>query len=199
MHLSLFSRLTIGYLVIFLMVAVASASAVLQLRYFRDLTESILNIDNRMLDHEKILTDLLLSQSRAEQKFIITRDESLVSAICPARRSEFEARLQSAPGFGRSGRSLDREGAFSANSEPLQQLVEDEARWVRTKKNYPQAQFKQDKDNLVDAHLLDELRALARQSTTMTTRKLRSWPPLRPTSPVKPRSSLPRAVYWPSS
>ena len=52
MHLSLFSRLTIGYLVIFLVVAMASASAVLQLRYFRDLTASILNIDNRMLPRE---------------------------------------------------------------------------------------------------------------------------------------------------
>ena len=50
MRLSLFSRLTIGYLVIFLVVAMASASAVLELRYFRDLTESILNIDNRMSD-----------------------------------------------------------------------------------------------------------------------------------------------------
>ena len=64
MRLSLFSRLAIGYLVIFLMVALASASAVLELRYFRDLTASILNVDNRMLDHEKILADLLLAQSR---------------------------------------------------------------------------------------------------------------------------------------
>jgi len=75
-RLSLFSRLTIGYLVIFLVVAMASASAVLELRYFRDLTESILNIDNRMLDHEKMLADSVLAQSRAEQKFIITRDET---------------------------------------------------------------------------------------------------------------------------
>src|SRR4029078_13451230 len=75
-RLSLFSRLTIGYLVIFLVVAMASASAVLELRYFRDLTDASLNIDKRMLDHEKMLADSVLAQSRAEQKFIITRDET---------------------------------------------------------------------------------------------------------------------------
>ena len=64
MRLSLFSRLTIGYLAIFLIVALASASAVLHLRHFRELTESILNVDNRILDHEKMLADSLLAQSR---------------------------------------------------------------------------------------------------------------------------------------
>jgi hypothetical protein len=128
-HLSLFSRLTIGYLVIFLVVAMASASAVLQLRYFRDLTESILNIDNRMLDHEKILADLLLAQSRAEQKFIITRDETWYQQFVRLK-SEFDGRLQSAlalndPAAASILKTIQRD------SERYQQLVEDEARLVR--------------------------------------------------------------------
>src|SRR4029078_3799582 len=73
----------------------ASASAVLELRYFRDLTESILNIDNRMLDHEKMLADSVLAQSRAEQKFIITRDETWYQQFVRLK-SEFDSGLQSA-------------------------------------------------------------------------------------------------------
>ena len=92
MRLSLFSRLTIGYLAIFLIVALASASAVLQLRHFRELTESILNVDNRILDHEKMLADSLLAQSRAEQKFIITRDETWYQQFMHLK-DDFDARL----------------------------------------------------------------------------------------------------------
>ncbi len=81
MHLSLFSRLTIGYLAIFAIVAAASTYAIVELTDFGNQAESILRIDNRVLDHEKFLTDLLLAQSRAEQKFVITPRRGLVSAI----------------------------------------------------------------------------------------------------------------------
>ena len=151
MRLSLFSRLAIGYLVIFLMVALASASAVLELRYFRDLTASILNVDNRMLDHEKILADLLLAQSRAEQKFTITRDETWYQEFARLK-SEFDARLQSAFALNDPGAA----GILNAIQRDFQRyhdLVEDEARLVRGNKRYAQAQYKSDKDVLVDALL----------------------------------------------
>ena len=66
MRLSLFSRLSIGYLAIFLIVAVASSYAIVQLDFFRGLTQSILTVDNRLLDYQKSLGELLLAQSRAE-------------------------------------------------------------------------------------------------------------------------------------
>lgn len=95
MRLSLFSRLTLGYLTIFLIVALASGYAVLQLRDVRHLTESILKVDTRLLDHEKTLADLLLAQSRAEQKFAITKDEAWYLQFVRLK-IDFEGRLQSA-------------------------------------------------------------------------------------------------------
>ena len=95
MRLSLFSRLTLGYLAIFLMVAAVSSYAILTLRHFGALTESILQVDNRMLDHEKVLADLLLGQSRAEQKFVITKDEVWYLQFVRAK-NDFEARMKSA-------------------------------------------------------------------------------------------------------
>src|SRR6202008_487705 len=76
-RISLFARLTFGYLVIFFLVAGVSAFAILQLSQFNRVTASILEIDNRILDSEKSLADLLLSQSRYESKFVIAKDESL--------------------------------------------------------------------------------------------------------------------------
>ena len=95
MRLTLFSRLAIGYLAIFLIVAFASAYVVLQLRRFHELTESILNVDNRILDHEKMFADLLLAQSRAEQKFTITRDETWYQQFV-SLKTDFDRQLESA-------------------------------------------------------------------------------------------------------
>lgn len=165
MRLSLFSRLTIGYLAIFLIVALASAYAVFQLRYFRDLTESILNVDNRILDHEKMLADLLLAQSRAEQKFVITRDETFYLQFVRLK-IDFEGRLESAFAL-QDPVATPVLRRISRDFRAYDVLVEEEARLVRTKKPYSQAQYKQDKDNLIDDMLaaFEKLRMNQQQLT----------------------------------
>jgi two-component system, NtrC family, sensor histidine kinase GlrK len=164
-RLSLFSRLTFGYLAIFLAVALAGAHAVLQLRDFRRLTESILKVDNRILDHEKTLADLLLAQSRAEQKFAITRDETWYLQFVRLK-IEFEGHLESAlqlqdaaatPILQRIGRDFRR----------YDEIVGNEVRLVRAGKPYQWAQFKQDKDALIDSMLgsFERLRVNQQQLT----------------------------------
>jgi two-component system sensor histidine kinase GlrK len=152
-------------LTIFLIVALASAYAVLQLREFRDLTQSILKVDTRLLDHEKNLADLLLAQSRAEQKFAITKDEAWYLQFVRLK-IDFEGRLQSA--F-----NLQDEAAnpilqqIASVFRRYDELVAEEARLVRSKKPYPQAQYKQEKDTLVDAILaaLEKIRMNQQQLT----------------------------------
>ena len=165
MRLSLFSRLTIGYLAIFLIVAMASAYAVLQLRSFRDLTQSILKVDNRILDHEKTLADLLLAQSRAEQKFAITRDEAWYLQFVRLK-IDFEGRLESAFALEDPAAApvLRR---IAQDFRSYDEIVDEEARLVRAKKPYPQAQYKQGKDDLIDAMLasFEELRSNQQQLT----------------------------------
>jgi two-component system sensor histidine kinase GlrK len=164
-RLSLFSRLTIDYLAIFLIVALASAYAVLQLREFRDLTESILKVDTRLLDHEKNLADLLLAQSRAEQKFTITKDEAWYLQFVRLK-IEFESGLQSA--FNLQDDAANPILQQIANVfRRYEELVAEEARLVRSKKPYPQAQYKQDKDALVDSILaaLEKIRMNQQQLT----------------------------------
>jgi len=150
-RLSLFSRLTLGYLAIFLMVAGASSYAILMLRYVGELTESILQVDNRILEHEKVLADLLLGQSRAEQKFVITKDEVWQLQFMRLK-NDFEARMKSALALRDSSVKpiLD---VIERNSRSYWGLVEGEARVVRTRKPYPARQYKRDKDALVDSML----------------------------------------------
>jgi two-component system sensor histidine kinase GlrK len=164
-RLSLFSRLTLGYLTIFLIVALASGYAVLQLRDVRNLTESILKVDTRILDHEKSLAELLLAQSRAEQKFTITKDEAWNLQFVRLK-IDFEDRLQSALALENFAATpiLRQVGNYFRRYD---ELVTVEARLVRANKPYPQAQYKQDKDALINSMLaaFERLRVNQQQLT----------------------------------
>jgi two-component system, NtrC family, sensor histidine kinase GlrK len=165
MRLSLFSRLALGYLAIFLMVTAVSAYAVLQLHRFDELTDSVLKVDNRILDYEKILADLLLSQSRYEQKFAISRDEALYSEFLSLRH-DFNLQLATAIAVGDSaaGALLSKVQQDYRNYE---ELVIKEAGFLRVKKAYPQTQFKQEKDAIVDRILLSLEKLRAEQQDAM--------------------------------
>jgi len=162
-RLSLFTRLSLGYLAIFLIVAAASAYAILGLRHFGALTESILSVDNRILDDEKFLVDLLLGQSRAEQKYVITKDQAWFIQYT-RQKNDFEAHM-------RSVLALDNAAAspvlktIEENYRRYTALVDDEGRLVRANRPYPQSKYKQDKDALIDAMLnaFEKLRANQQQ------------------------------------
>ena len=147
------------------MVAAASSYAILMLRHVGGLTESILQVDNRILDHEKVLADLLLGQSRAEQKFVITRDE--VWHLQFVRfKDDFEARMESALAL-RDTAVKPLLEIIERNYHNYLALVESEAGHVRSRKAYPAARYKQDKDALVDSLLnsFEKLRASQQQAT----------------------------------
>jgi len=77
MKLSIFSRMMIGYIALFALLIAVSSYAVVKIRKFNKLTQQILLIDSRILQHGKKMTDSILSQSRFERKFILTRDRAL--------------------------------------------------------------------------------------------------------------------------
>ena len=151
MRLSLFARLILGYLAIFVIVAAASVYAILTLRQLGARTAAILTVDNRMLEHEKALADLLLGQSRVEQKFIITRDEAWYLQFVRLK-VDFEARLENALALG-DGMAAPILSSVRQDYLSYVSLVDGESRYVRTHKAYSQARYKQDKDALVDGIL----------------------------------------------
>lgn len=164
MRLSLFSRLTLGYLAIFLLVAAAGAYVIVTLRHFSELTDSILKVDNRILDHERILADLLLGQSRAEQKFVITKDEMWYLQFVRFK-NDFEARMKTALELPSSG-SHPVLTVIDQNYRRYVALVEEEGRFVRTRRSYTEGRFKQNKDLLIDSMLtsFEKLRGSQQQA-----------------------------------
>jgi len=164
-RLSLFSRLSIGYLALFLIVTAASSYAIVQLGYLGSLTQSILYIDNRTLDYQKALGELLLAQSRAEQQFVITKDESWFSQFIH-QKMDFEAQIGSAL-------ALDNPWAkpilrkIQRDYLRYQEIVNREAQLVLANTRYAQLQFKRDKDKLVDGMLdaLEKMRVHQQQLT----------------------------------
>lgn len=162
--MSLFARLTAGYLVIFLMVAAVSSYAILMLRHFGELTESILKVDNRILDHERVLADLLLGQSRAEQKFVITRDEAWYLQFVRLK-NDFIERIENAVALDQADATPILE-VIQTQYRRFADLVDDEAGYVRRNRAYPQARYQQDKNALVDAmlNLFEQLRASQQQT-----------------------------------
>ena len=165
MRLSLFSRLTLGYLAIFALVTTISVYAVSQLYRFNRLTRSILTVDNSMLELEKTLSDSLLSQSRYEQRFVLTKDEALFEQFLRLN-ADFKMQLDRALALG-DGAAQSLLQRIEADYRGYQEMIAGEAGLLRGRKNYPQARYKQEKDAKLDGMLtaLEKLRLGQRQET----------------------------------
>lgn len=74
MQLTIFSRLTLGFLAILLIMGAVTAYTVLKLYRLNNETGAIITIDGRLLDIKKNLTDSIISQFEYEKKYIITKD-----------------------------------------------------------------------------------------------------------------------------
>ena len=172
MRLSLFSRLALGYFAIFLLVTAVSVYAILQLHRFNELTDSVLKVDNRILDYERVLADLLLSLSRYEQKFAITKDEILYKQFLSLRQ-DFDLQLTTAMGLGDAGAKVLLT-SVREDYQSYEALVAEESRLLRDNRPYSQAEFKQEKDKIIDRMLtsLQKLKADQQQATHVKVQQL---------------------------
>lgn len=151
-RMSLFTRLTLGYLAIFLLVATVSAYAIFQLHQFNEATQAVLAVDNRILDYEKILADLLFSQSRYEQKFTISQDPTLHREFLRLKE-EFNLQLEKALAL-RDPMAATVLGSIKEDFRRYEGLVLKEVDLLKANRAYSQEQYKEQKDHLLDRMLL---------------------------------------------
>ncbi|MDZ4341987.1 MAG: HAMP domain-containing sensor histidine kinase [Candidatus Binatia bacterium] len=165
MRLSLFSRLTLGYLTIFVLVTAVSAYAIHQLRRFDTLTRSILSIDNRLLDLQKVLSDKLDTQSRFEQNFVLTKKEAEFEQFLRLKE-DFEAQLNQANALADAA-AQNLLSQIQRDYQSYQELVAEEVQLIRAKKVYTQTEYKQAKDQFIDTiqASLNEIKANQQQAT----------------------------------
>jgi two-component system sensor histidine kinase GlrK len=159
MKLTLFSRLMIGHLVIFILVMIVGAYAILKLHQFNKGIRYILNIDNRVLDYEKELTDSLLSQLRYERKFTITKDLVFYNQFL-SEKAEFDKFLNEI--FLLIGDTLEKKdylGKVKTYYVRYQSLAEEEIEHVRMNRSYPKNWHEQEIKKNADG-ILEELKRL---------------------------------------
>jgi two-component system sensor histidine kinase GlrK len=172
MRLTLFSRVVIGYLTIFILVLGASVYAIDQLRRLNAITRSVLETDNRILDYEAKLADTLLEEIRYERKFLITHDDTLYDQFL-LFKNDFEQYLEEA-NFIADSRVTPLLKMVKEYHQSYQDLFNKEIQYVRADQGYPEAQYKQDKAKAQDGIMaeLEKVRAYGQQSTYSKVRKL---------------------------
>ncbi|NWF55106.1 MAG: HAMP domain-containing protein, partial [Syntrophaceae bacterium] len=171
MRLTIFSRLIYGYLVVFLLIFAVSVYMIYQLAQFETITHSILEVDHRMEDGGKKLTDSLLSQMRFEKKFMVVRDEALYEQFLLAR-DDFQKYLEEVMRFADTPLQKELLGTVKVRHQAYQALVAEEAAQVRANQPYPLSGFVLEKEKMAD-RLLEHLQTLAVHSQQNTLGKIK--------------------------
>ncbi len=159
MRISIFRRLILGYLFILAAVLAMGFFALYELQQFDKTTRSILNVDYKVIEFKKKLTDSLLSQMRYEGKYMVSKDPLLFQQFLLAR-SEFRGYLENVIGMMQEDSQKDLLSRAKAEYEAYQNLVEQEAQLVDSGARYSATVYKRAKEHVVDG-ILDELSVLA--------------------------------------
>ncbi|MBN2516770.1 MAG: HAMP domain-containing histidine kinase [Deltaproteobacteria bacterium] len=171
MKITIFSRLAIGYIIILSMVVFSSIYELYQLSKVNEVTRSVLEIDNRILDLQKKLTDSLLSLMRYEKKYIVLEDDSLHERFLLAT-ADFKKDLQRTFSLKISPevqQILKRVERFHAM---YHSLVVEEFQNIKNKKSYDTKRYDLEKEDTINK-VFDDLKKLEEFSRRDTYNKIK--------------------------
>jgi len=162
---SIFFRLMIGYVVVLALATGVSVYAILQLGQMRDVTHSIILVDNPFLDLHNKLSDDLLSETRYDKKYTILRDKALHDNFLAAR-AQFEEHLDEAARIADTAEMRAVILRVLGFHRFYQALFSEEAGYILSGKKYDVARFNDEKEKAVDALMgeLMQVRVLSQQS-----------------------------------
>jgi two-component system sensor histidine kinase GlrK len=165
MKMTIFSRLFIGFAIIFLLVGAVGVYSIFRLHQLSQVTHSILN-DNRVINQSDKVTDALLSEIRYEKKFVFIKDDTLYGHFLLAK-GDFEKNIDQIGDMTDSKELLNLVSKIKKTHERYQALFEREVDYLKKGEAYPEQNFKDEKEETVDAAMeqLKELRISAQQET----------------------------------
>jgi len=170
MKLTIFSRLVIGYLVIFILVLVLSGYVVVRIYQFNVVTQSVLMTNNRMMENAKKLTDAILSQVRNERKFIISKDKAFYNQFLNFKK-DFERYLEEALSISETSEMKNFLVATQASYRRYQSLLEEQLKYLEANQPYSQGWYRQEKDKFSDS-IIEELEKLQTHIQLNTNEKI---------------------------
>ncbi|RJQ18914.1 MAG: sensor histidine kinase [Nitrospiraceae bacterium] len=173
MRLTIFSRLVIGYLAIFVLAMTVSIYAIMQLHRLENVTRSILMVDNRLIDYEQKLSDTILSLMRYEKKFLVIRDEGLYNQFLAAK-DDFDKYLGGMMNITDVPRIKVLLMEIRQDSQRYRSLFEEEVKYLRSGRQYPAEKYKEEKETTVTGIMtgLKKLRVFNQQNTFDRVKKL---------------------------
>jgi len=171
MKFTIFTKLVAGYLVIFLLVIVVGIYVAVQLQRLEGATNSILSIDNRMLNYNKKLTDTLLSQVQYEKKFLIMKDNDFYDRFVTAEK-DFDQNFKELISISDSpqdGSLLDR---VERSHRHYRNLFYEEVEFLRTKQHYSKDSFTQEKEKMIN-EIIEDMKELSARNENSTYEKIK--------------------------
>lgn len=173
MRLSILPRLIIAYLAVFISVTGVNVYNILQLRQLTNVPYHILDIDTRIADYEKKLTDSILSQVRYERKYIIIKDDSLYDQFLLAER-DFSQYLDEVMSIADASNKRDLLIKIKDYHGMYRTLFNEEIAFLKANKRYSQNWYKQEKEKVLNeiTEGLKDLKFFTEQNTYNKIKKL---------------------------
>ncbi len=173
MKLTIFSRLVIGYLVLFVLAMTVSIYAISQLRLLESVARSILVVDSRQIELKKKLSDILLSMMRYEKKFIIIKDEGLLNQFLLVR-TDFDRQLKELLSRAETDTARNIINRVELQNRRYQELFGDEVTYLNAGREYRQDYYRKEKESAVNEIMksLQELEAYSQSNTYSKVKRL---------------------------
>ncbi len=160
--MTIFSRLVIGYLAIFLLVIGMSLYAIVRIGQFNNVTRSVLVTNNRIIDYKEKMRDAMLSQIRYERKFVITKDEALRAQFLKFR-GEFRQYLDKATAIADVPLPMEFLNAARVHYQRYESVVDEEVKQLKTGQGHSPKSYQQRKEKAADG-VIEELEKLGSYS-----------------------------------
>lgn len=167
MKLTIFSRLLIGYLIVFTLVIGITAYAIFKMSQINEVTQSILTINNRMIDSATKVSDIIFSQVRYERKFIISKDDSFYKEFLQLK-SDFNRNLSEMMLLADLPQTRSFLNNIKESYQNYQSLVHEEFKYLKNSHNHSSPRVSGEKEKAVNSIIkeLGKLEAFTRQNTT---------------------------------
>jgi len=171
MKLTIFSRLVVGYLAIFLLATAVIIYAIAQLRQLENISHSILSVDIGVLTYDQKLTDILLSLIRYEKKFVVDNDAELYDQFL-LKKAEFDNDLKQVMMIAESVEAKEVLVNIEKYFQRYQSLFDIEVEFLKAGQEYPAGNYKDEKELAVNG-ILDNLKTLKEYSQNSTYDKIK--------------------------
>jgi two-component system sensor histidine kinase GlrK len=161
--LTIFLRLSIVYLALFIVIGGIAVYAIFKLHQINKVTRTTLRINSPILDQKANLVDAILSQLRFKKKYLLTRDPLFFQQYQSAQENfdRFLSLVFTAADTDEKRASLNR---MASHYQQFRTLVEKEMGYVRQRQTYSVRQYEIEIERSVDGVLeeLSRMEAFAR-------------------------------------